>query len=186
MTMGVLRLSIYKEKEIVWGQHMGLDYEQERAIEKLYREMYRTLYVYAENALGNRQLAEEAVQDTFRIACAKAEAMLDSPNPKGWLVNTLKYVILNMRRSQARLNALVVSALSLDELEIPVEEEGLGLATMYAGLVEEKDLRLLELLALKRYSMLEAANEFGISVEACKKRVQRARKKLVKILEKND
>lgn len=55
---------------------------------------------------------------------------------------------------------------------------------MYTGLLDEKDFKLLELLALKRYSMLEAANEFGISIEACKKRVQRARKKLVKILEK--
>lgn len=147
---------------------MGLDYEQERKIEKLYREMYSLLYIYAENALANKHLAEEAVQDTFRIACAKAEAVLGSPNPKGWLVNTLKYVILNIRRTQAKLNATEIEFMA-----------------MYTGLLDEKDFKLLELLALKRYSMLEAANEFGISIEACKKRVQRARKKLVKILEKN-
>lgn len=94
---------------------MGLDYEQERKIEKLYREMYSLLYIYAENALANKHLAEEAVQDTFRIACAKAEAVLGSPNPKGWLVNTLKYVILNIRRTQAKLNAIVVSALSVED-----------------------------------------------------------------------
>lgn len=164
---------------------MGLDYEQERKIEKLYREMYSLLYIYAENALANKHLAEEAVQDTFRIACAKAEAVLGSPNPKGWLVNTLKYVILNIRRTQAKLNAIVVSALSVEDLPIPTEEPEIEFMAMYTGLLDEKDFKLLELLALKRYSMLEAANEFGISIKACKKRVQRARKKLVKILEKN-
>ena len=33
-------------------------------------------------------------------------------------------------------------------------------------------------IVLQNYTMLEAAQELGISVEACKKRVQRAKKKL--------
>ena len=37
-------------------------------------------------------------------------------------------------------------------------------------------------IALEKCTMLEAAQELGISVEACKKRVQRARKKLQKYL----
>ena len=49
---------------------MGLAAHQEEIIAQLYREMYRKLVVYAENAL-NDSLAEEAVQDTFRIACSK-------------------------------------------------------------------------------------------------------------------
>ena len=43
------------------------------------------------------------------------------------------------------------------------------------------DKRILEDLL----AMLEAAEELGISVEACKKRVQRAKKKLQKIIEKD-
>ena len=40
-------------------------------------------------------------------------------------------------------------------------------------------------IVIRKYSMLEAAEELGISVEACKKRVQRAKKKLQKIIEKD-
>lgn len=51
---------------------MGLKYEQAQRIEQLYRELYLPLCIYANSALQSRPLAEEAVQDTFRIACTKA------------------------------------------------------------------------------------------------------------------
>ena len=47
---------------------MSLNQEEEKYIEQLYREMYTRLCFYAKNALGSRTLAEETVQDTFRIA----------------------------------------------------------------------------------------------------------------------
>ena len=75
---------------------MGLAAHQEEIIAQLYREMYRKLVVYAENAL-NDSLAEEAVQDTFRIACSKYDELMNSSNPQGWLMNTLKNVIRNIK-----------------------------------------------------------------------------------------
>ena len=77
---------------------MSLNQEEEEYIERLYREMYTRLCIYAMSALGSKALAEEVV---------------------------------------------------------------------------------------RRYTMLEAAEELGITVEACKKRVQRAKKKLQKIIEKD-
>lgn len=46
---------------------MSLNQEEEKYIEQLYREMYTRLCFYAKN-VGSRTLAEEVVQDTFRIA----------------------------------------------------------------------------------------------------------------------
>jgi len=43
--------------------------QQHREIEKLYVEMYELLLAYARSSLKNEALAEEAVQETFRIAC---------------------------------------------------------------------------------------------------------------------
>ena len=135
---------------------MSLNQEEEKYIEQLYREMYTRLCFYAKNALGSRTLAEEAVQDTFRIACIKPDSLMNSKNPRGWLINTLKNVIRNRQRTEARLsNALLVA------------------------------FQLLINIVIRKYSMLEAAEELGISVEACKKRVQRAKKKLQKIIEKD-
>ena len=92
---------------------MGLAAHQEEIIAQLYREMYRKLVVYAENAL-NDSLAEEAVQDTFRIACSKYDELMNSSNPQGWLMNTLKNVIRNIRKEQANLNKYFVMTMALD------------------------------------------------------------------------
>ena len=82
---------------------MGLSAHQEEFITQLYKEMYEKLVVYAENML-NEGLAEEAAQDTFRIACSKYDELMNSSNPQGWLMNTLKNVIRNIRKEQANLN----------------------------------------------------------------------------------
>lgn len=129
---------------------------------------------------SDRLLAEEAVQDTFRIACAKADKLLFSPNPKGWLLNTLKNVTKNKVRSQVYLRNI----LELDENMIPGNSDVLDIDFMYSDLTNSEDYKLLKKIALDKYSMLEAAKEMGISVEACKKRVQRAKKKLKKSFEK--
>jgi RNA polymerase sigma factor (sigma-70 family) len=162
---------------------MWLNDNQRRAVEELYKEMYYPLSAYARSALNDRSLAEEAVQDTFRIACAKADSFLSSPNPKGWLLNTLKNVISNAIRSRAYLNSIVVSSLDFDENVISGEAVAPDVDFIYSDLTDNEDYKLLKKIALNDYSMLEAAQELGISVEACKKRVQRAKKKLKKRLE---
>ena len=55
--------------------------EQRKEIEQLYMQMYDMLTAYARSSLSEEALAEEAVQETFRIACQKPEDLCDSPNP---------------------------------------------------------------------------------------------------------
>ena len=55
----------------------------------------------------------------------------------------------------------------------------------YSNALGEDDFQLLINIVIRKYTMLEAAEELGISVEACKKRVQRAKKRLQKIIEKD-
>jgi RNA polymerase sigma-70 factor (ECF subfamily) len=165
---------------------MGLNDNQRRAIEKYYQEMFYPLLAYAKSALNERTLPEEAVQDTFRIACAKADDFLSSPNPKGWLLNTLKNVIHNTVRSRAYLNSIVVSSLDFDETIVSGDEDAPNLDFMYSDLTTNEDYKLLKKIALDKYSMLEVAQELRISVEACKKRAQRAKKKLQKHFKKNN
>ena len=40
-------------------------------IDVMYREMFRQLWIWARRQLEDDGLAEEAVQETFRIACEK-------------------------------------------------------------------------------------------------------------------
>ena len=168
---------------------MYLDKLQEQQFEQLYQEMFGKLCNYANLSLRNRSLAEEAVQETFQIACSRSDKMFESGNPKGWLVKALKFVLMNTARSRARLNQLMLEALTVPE-DFP-DENSLGtinditFQVACESILGEDDYKLLHLLTVKNYSLLEAAEEFGIALETCKKRAYRARKKLRKHLEKD-
>lgn len=172
---------------------MGLDNSQKDKISQLYHEMHDMLFSYANSIFKNRDLAEEAVQDTFRIACVKVESVLTSNNPKGWLVNTLKNVIRTMERERAALSRLVITSLSIDDENFVQEREASNcqdkrledtdMDLTYSDLLPPDEYELLILVAVHGYTIREAAAEFGINVEVCKKRIQRAKKKLKKLLE---
>lgn len=146
-------------------------------IEELYKKMFLKLFAYALGVLNDRSLAEEAVQDTFRIACTKACELDSSENRQGWLLNTLKNVIRNMRKSQARAARLLTSV-EFDEKIMGIEDDSVDPEILYEGLINKDDYKLLKMIALEGYSMLEVSRYLGISLEACKKRFQRAKQRL--------
>ena len=161
---------------------MGLTTELEAFVKELYIEMYHSLLAYAQIALGDYHLAEEAVQDTFRIACAKINSLTSSKNPNGWIVKTHVYVIKNMSRSRARLNNVVIESLSQNFTDMYGKEDDIAIETMYSDLIGSDDFKLIKSIVLDNRTILEMSKALGISVDACKKRLQRAKKKLQKIL----
>ena len=162
---------------------MGLSKEQNEFVAALYNDMGTNLYVYAVNAFGNHSQAEEAVQETFRIACSNIDKLLSSDKPNGWLMNTLKNVINNTRKKQARMFKMVMTAVSLEDIVVATPGKLDDVDLLYSDLLEPEEFDLLKKIVIHKYSILDVAQELGISVEACKKRVQRAKKKLKKILE---
>ena len=158
--------------------------EQQAELARLYRETFRPLYAYALSVLRDQSLAEEAVQETFFIACAKSEAFLESPNLRGWLTLTVRNVTRNLKmRERKRAGQVSLS----DMLEEPVGEADVSLKPelLYDSYVSEEEFALLSRVAIDGYTMLEASEQFGISVEAFKKRVQRAKKKFLKKYQKD-
>ena len=130
----------------------------EAPVEQMYKEMYPALYVYALRILEDAALAEEAIQEAFCIACAKREQVLASANPQGWIMCTQ----------------------ALEERAGPPAgtEELASVDVLFGDVSDSEDFRLLKRIALDRCTVLEVAEDLGISVESCKKRVQRARKRL--------
>ena len=147
---------------------------------KLYNEMYTALHAYARRVLEDSALAEEAIQDAFCIACARRDQFLTSPNPQGWIMLTLKHVMQNTLRAQAKLRALL--ALDAGAEQTSGEPELMSVDLLFCDVSDSEDFRLLKQIALERCTILELSEELGVSVEACKKRVQRARKRLQKKL----
>ena len=146
-----------------------------KQIEALYFEMYGQMIVYAQSALGSRPLAEEAVQETFRIACQKARNVCTSPNPQGWIFNTLKYTIQNMRRNQESAKQLLDRYALQQKGKTPATENSISLDALYENLADSEEFQILKELAVERKSHEEIAAARGISVSASKKRVQRAK-----------
>lgn len=149
-------------------------------LERLYCEMYEWLFGYANASLSNPSRAEEAVQETFRIACDKLPAVLQSENPKGWLVNTLKGVLRNFLRKDARDSRVFVPYPEQYDCEQPEE---LPPELLYQDLAQTREYELLMQLS-EAGSVRELAKGLGISEDSCKKRLQRSRSFLRKKITK--
>lgn len=161
-----------------------MNLQQNEEIRQLYLEMSSKLFDYALSSLGNESLAEEAVQDTFRIACQKPEAFCNSPNPKGWLVNTLKYVISNTVKSRETSTRILTEYYKLRMGEIQESTDPEDLELLYHDLTNLEEYQLVKEMAVDGKSYLELAKERNISVEACRKRMQRAREFLQRKIKK--
>ena len=162
---------------------VGLTQEERKYIDRLYRDMYHSLYTYAYGILGNQYLAEESVQEAFRVACDKPKELIACPKPKGWLMEALKNIIRNAQRKRAMLEKYIamLEPADLDRLVRP--DCGDDVDLMYSDLVSPAEFHLLKRVDIEGYTMLEMAEELGINVETCKKRAQRAREKMRQQLE---
>lgn len=152
--------------------------EQREIIEVLYREMYHKLMVYACVNLDSESLAEEAVQETFHIACQKPESICDSINPQGWLVNTLKNTVRNMKRSRANAERILETYMMTQLRELSITEDRIDLKVLYENVADLEEFKLLSEMAIEGRSHEEMARSRNISISACKKRVQRAKETL--------
>lgn len=151
-----------------------------KEIDRLYLQMYPILFEYARSALSSGALAEEAVQDTFIIACQKPEALCGSPNPEGWLFNVLKNVISNTMRKQTSAKRIFLDYVSSNAKNIPASPDRVGLEILYDDIAGLDEFKLLKEMALEGRSYLEMAEARGITVSTCRKRVERAKKFLQK------
>lgn len=158
--------------------------EQSKIIEALYMEMFEKLMAYACSCMENEALAEEAVQETFRIACQIPEKLCGSPNPHGWLVLTLRNTIRNLRSSRATAKRVLETYLLSQLKEASISEDRINLNIMYENIADMEEFKLLKEMVVEGRSHEEMARARGISISACKKRVQRAKEKLQRKIDK--
>lgn len=153
-----------------------MEREQKALLELLYKDMYVVLLSYANASLENETLADEAVQDTFRIAWSKSVELLNCADPRAWLMLTLKNVIRNTRRELTELNRLFIS------FELAHDESGQDIQN---DLLTHEEYELLTRIVLQKYTISAAAKEQGISLESCKKKVRLIKQKLRKNRQNN-
>ena len=159
-----------------------MDVTHSKMIEELYLEMFDKLKAYARSVLENEALAEEAVQETFRIACQKPEDVCSCPNPQGWIFITLKHTIHNIQSNRATAKRILEMYLLVEAGETAFSDDKLRIEIAYENVADTEEFQLLKEMAIEGRSHEEMAAARGITVSACKKRVQRAKEKLQKKL----
>ena len=156
--------------------------EQDQFFTKIYKERRKLLQIYAENALGNHAMAEDAVQLAFEIGWRKIEDFQNCPKPEGWIFKSLEFVISNMKsrlRTERRVIA-IVDEYRPDLVAAPADP--LPLRVHFGDLVDTPQFQIIYEMEFYGRTLAEIAKDLGISENACKKRAERARKDLQKKL----
>ena len=158
--------------------------EQNQFLTERYHEKRKFLLEYAESSLHNYALSEEAVQQTFEIACRKIDDFCSSPNPDGWLTKTLSLVIRNMeKRQRAERRVIAITDDYRPDL-VAAPEVPLPLRVTYGSLMETQQFRLVYETEVLGRTYKEIAKDLGITENTCKKRAERARDWLRRKLKK--
>ena len=149
--------------------------DPERAVEIYGNSLYRLCSVMT----GNKEDAQDAVQECFLRYITKAPDFRDEEHEKAWLVRVSANIckdILRKRKHQ--------SFLSLDDIKnLAVSEDNAQILGML-GLLEEKYRAVIHLHYVEGYGTNEISDMLGITSAAVKKRLQRGREKLREIYEK--
>lgn len=166
---------------------MALNEEESRYVEELYTQCFHSMYVFARKLTSSNSMAEEAVQCTFEVVYEKLDKVRSSDNPPGYIVAILRNVVKNMNRARARLNGTMVNLMSLEGFPDTLTfEQAIDPEIFFYNLMTHEEFEMLTRVALDGYTIGQTAEEFGISLEACKKRIQRLKERIKKALQEHD
>lgn len=142
--------------------------------ETLVTENENRLYRTALAILGDRQEAEDAVQDAFVRYLEKAPDNLDSA--AAWLTR----VVVNRCRDALRWRRARGTLSLLEELPVPGPEERQELEELYS--LPPQDRAVIHLHYYEGWSTAEVARILGLSENAVRSRLFRARGRLKKLI----
>ncbi len=159
--------------------------EQQVFLEGLVKDMTLLLHTYAWQSFPDKESVEDIVNDTLLIACQKIDVLEQSPNPEGWLMQTLKYVILNRKKQRRRQEIQIDMDGEVETVPAPQRYADKDMDIAGAQILGAEDYAMFRRFTLKEITGQEAAEEWGCSLDAANKRLQRMRKKLQEAFKKD-
>ena len=150
----------------------------------LYERYYSSMAALAYSVLGDRQLAEDAAQEVFAIACKDIAYLKSKEKFAAWLAGICRNTAKQMLRTgQIKLNAPTGEKVAASSRR---DGDGTQMAVKQA-LDNLKDSER-ELITLRYYDNLpyeRIASVLGISTQAVHGRLIRAKRKIAKYLKRN-
>ncbi len=154
------------------------------AVRDLYRRYGRLVFTVAFRILGNRQLAEDATQQTFLQAWRAASTFESGKDPAPWLATITRRVAIDIQRSEARRPSTSIEVTSADEpalVSLPPSAETVWETWQVREAIDglqPEEREVVRLQHLEGHSQSEIAAQLGLALGTVKSRSHRAHQHL--------
>nr|WP_062341714.1 RNA polymerase sigma factor [Herbidospora sakaeratensis] len=159
--------------------------ERQTRFEEVYRETYGRITAYAARRCADPLDAADVVAETYTIAWRKVARLPPGPEALLWLYGIARRVAADHRRGEAKRRARMVE-LDADLAALYADPADLTAIHQVFATLKDDDRELLGLLAWEGLSHEEIAAVLGISRNAVRIRLHRARRRFSEKLTEND
>lgn len=164
-----------------------VEYDNSAKLSMLFQSHHAEVLAYCVRRLGHAE-GEDAASEVFAVASRRVD-QIDWKTARPWLYGVARGVLANRRRSVHRLGRMSRKLTSLrsspadppDEVVIRYAEAQEAIAALRR--LRPLDQEILMLSAWEELSAPEIAASLNISVDAAKKRLERAKRRLTRLLD---
>jgi RNA polymerase sigma-70 factor (ECF subfamily) len=148
-----------------------------RAVEALFRECQHRVGRYLVQLVGDRELAEDLLQDTFHDALRSSGQLPGVRNPEAWIFGIARHRALRALRRRRRFFG-ALRRLDASPAQASGDEELVAVRDLLARTLSAEDSALVLLRYLHGFDAVELATMTGSTPEAVRQRLSRARARL--------
>lgn len=155
------------------------------AVRRVYSQYGKAVFTVALSSLGDRSLAEEAVQQTFLQAWRAADRFEPGRDPGPWLYAIARRVAVDIYRRERRHQGRLTLDAEADVAALPQTFEQTWEAWQIRMALEQMPRELRAVIQATHYLGLtheEAADRLGVPVGTIKSRSYRAHRRLAGLL----
>jgi len=156
----------------------------EDAVRALYRHYGRLVYTVAFRILGDRQLAEDATQQTFLQAWRAASTFDVDRDLAPWLATITRRVAIDVQRSESRRPSTSIETASADDpalVSLPPSAEAVWETWQVRAAIDDlpaDERDVVRLQHLQGHTHAEIAEKLGLPLGTVKSRSSRAHQHL--------
>jgi len=148
----------------------------------LYERYHSAMVALAYSVLGNRDLADDAAQETFAIACEKLGTLRRRDKFAVWLASICRNTARNVLRSKGKDAALTAQS-RVEDIEMGAERRDVIRQAVWKLRSTEREMIVLRY--YNGFSQAQISSVLDITPQAVNGRLVRAKRKIAKYLKRN-
>jgi len=149
----------------------------------LYERYHSSMTALAYSVLANRELANDAAQEVFAIACRKLPSLKHNDKFGAWLAAICRNVARGMLRAKTRTIAPDIRLSSIEETDIKEQRRDAVRQAVWQLRSAERELIVMRY--YDGFSQAQISKVLDISASAVNGRLVRAKRKIAKYLKRN-